>query len=91
MSIAIDNIFIFLERLLELFTSLTIVIIFTIFAKVECFFLLSNKFYEIFQIFCELFEVIISLFLRVIKLFEDQVFDERVYIRLTEERVSETR
>ncbi len=90
-SVTIDNIFIFLERLLELLTSLTIVIIIAISSKVEGFLLLSNEFYEILQIFGELFEVIASLFLRIVELLEDQVFDEGVDVRLAEERISETR
>lgn len=90
-SVAIDNIFILLERLLELLTSLTIVIIIAISTKVEGFLLLSDKFYEILQIFGKLFEIIASLFLRIVELLEDQVFDEGVDVGFTEERISETR
>lgn len=90
-SVTIDNIFIFLERLLELLTSLTIIIIIAISTKVEGFLLLSDEFYEILQIFGELFEVIASLFLRIVELLEDQVFDEGVDVGFAEERISETR
>lgn len=90
-SVAIDNIFILLERLLELLTSLTIVIIIAISTKVEGFLLLSDEFYEILQIFGELFEIIASLFLRIVELLEYQVFDEGVDVGFTEERISETR
>lgn len=90
-SVTIDNIFVLLERLLELLTSLTIVIIIAISSKVEGFLLLSDEFYEILQIFGELFEVIASLFLRIVELLEDQVFDEGVDVGFAEERISETR
>ena len=90
-SVTIDNIFILLERLLELLTSLTIIIIIAISTKVEGFLLLSDEFYEILQIFGELFEVIASLFLRIVELLEDQVFDEGVDVGFAEERISETR
>jgi hypothetical protein len=90
-SVTIDDIFILLERLLKLLTSLTIIIIIAISTKVERFLLLSDEFYEILQIFGELFEVIASLFLRIVELLEDQVFDEGVDVRFAEERISETR
>ena len=90
-SVTIDNIFILLERLLKLLTSLTIVIIIAISSKVEGFLLLSDEFYEILQILGELFEVIASLFLRIVELLEDQVLNKRVNVGFTEERISETR